>query len=388
MNSIKNYVEELIQLCGITGHSVPVVRHLLLVLIAIFLAWAAGALCRCILLPLIHKLTSTTRNSWDEVLLSDNVLQTACRIVPAIVIAQLLPMVFYQHPVARKVLERLTDIYIVIMSVRLFIALLNSLTQLELSHSASVRQYIKTFCGVVKIIAIFVAVIIVTSILFGKNPMSLIAGLGATSAILMLVFKDTIEGLVAGIRLTSNDMVKKGDWITVPSTTADGIVEEITLTTVKVRNFDNTTVTVPPLTLVNGSFQNWKSMQRGAGRRVKRLIYIDFRSVKVADEALKASLIAGHFFTPEELKGEQINTALFRIFIEKWLISRPDVNEKMTILVRQVEATQCGLPLEVQFFVRNDKNIHYEHTLADIIEHIYAYTSAFGLTLYQQYPEQ
>ena len=274
------------------------------------------------------------------------------------------------------------------MSVRLFIALLNSLTQLELSHSASVRQYIKTFCGVVKIIAIFVAVIIVTSILFGKNPMSLIAGLGATSAILMLVFKDTIEGLVAGIRLTSNDMVKKGDWITVPSTTADGIVEEITLTTVKVRNFDNTTVTVPPLTLVNGSFQNWKSMQRGAGRRVKRLIYIDFRSVKVADEVLKASLIAGHFFTPEELKGEQINTALFRIFIEKWLISRPDVNEKMTILVRQVEATQCGLPLEVQFFVRNDKNIHYEHTLADIIEHIYAYTSAFGLTLYQQYPEQ
>jgi len=388
MDTIKIYVEELIRLCGISGSAVPIVRHALLVLVAVLLAWMAGVLCRRIFVPLIHKLTSRTNNQWDEVLLNDNVLVTACRIIPAIVIWQLLPLVFYQYPAVREVLTRFTAIYIVVMSVRLFITFLTSVTQLELSRSSSVRQYINTFCGVIKILVIFLAVIIVIAILFDKNPMSLIAGLGATSAILMLVFKDTIEGLVAGIRLTSNDMVKKGDWITVPSTPADGIVEEISLTTVKVRNFDNTTVTVPPLTLVNGSFQNWRSMQRGAGRRVKRLLFVDFRSVKILTDEQKNALAVNGYFTTDELKGEVINVALFRTYIEKYLSSRKEVNEKMTLIVRQMEATQCGLPLEVLFFIKNDKQINYEHALADIIEHIYAYTNTFGLTIYQQYPEQ
>ena len=388
MDTIKIYVEELIRLCGISGSAVPIVRHALLVLVAVLLAWMAGVLCRRIFVPLIHKLTSHTNNQWDEVLLNDNVLVTACRIIPAIVIWQLLPLVFYQYPAVREVLTRFTAIYIVVMSVRLFITFLTSVTQLELSRSSSVRQYINTFCGVIKILVIFLAVIIVVAILFDKNPMSLIAGLGATSAILMLVFKDTIEGLVAGIRLTSNDMVKKGDWITVPSTPADGIVEEISLTTVKVRNFDNTTVTVPPLTLVNGSFQNWRSMQRGAGRQVKRLLFVDFRSVKILTDEQKNALAVNGYFTTNELKGEVINVALFRTYIEKYLSSRKEVNEKMTLIVRQIEATQCGLPLEVLFFIKNDKQINYEHALADIIEHIYAYTNAFGLTIYQQYPEQ
>jgi len=388
MDTIKIYVEELIRLCGISGSGVPIVRHALLVLVAVLLAWMAGVLCRRIFVPLIHKLTSRTNNQWDEVLLNDNVLVTACRMIPAIVIWQLLPLVFYQYPAVREVLTRFTAIYIVVMSVRLFITFLTYVTQLELSRSSSVRQYINTFCGVIKILVIFLAVIIVVAILFDKNPMSLIAGLGATSAILMLVFKDTIEGLVAGIRLTSNDMVKKGDWITVPSTPADGIVEEISLTTVKVRNFDNTTVTVPPLTLVNGSFQNWRSMQRGAGRRVKRLLFVDFRSVKILTDEQKNALAVNGYFTTDELKGEIINVALFRTYIEKYLSSRKEVNEKMTLIVRQMEATQCGLPLEVLFFIKNDKQINYEHALADIIEHIYAYTNTFGLTIYQQYPEQ
>ena len=388
MDTIKIYVEELIRLCGISGSAVPIARHALLVLVAVLLAWMAGVLCRRIFVPLIHKLTSHTNNQWDEVLLNDNVLVTACRIIPAIVIWQLLPLVFYQYPAVREVLTRFTAIYIVVMSVRLFITFLTSVTQLELSRSSSVRQYINTFCGVIKILVIFLAVIIVVAILFDKNPMSLIAGLGATSAILMLVFKDTIEGLVAGIRLTSNDMVNKGDWITVPSTPADGIVEEISLTTVKVRNFDNTTVTVPPLTLVNGSFQNWRSMQRGAGRRVKRLLFVDFRSVKILTDEQKNALAVNGYFTTDELKGEVINVALFRTYIEKYLSSRKEVNEKMTLIVRQIEATQCGLPLEVLFFIKNDKQINYEHALADIIEHIYAYTNTFGLTIYQQYPEQ
>ena len=378
METIKDYVEQIIRLTGVSGNAVPIVRHILLVLVTILLAWAAGALCRKILIPVVRRITSKTKGNWDDILFNDNVLITASRIVPAVVVSWLLPLVFFQYALVHTALEKLTAIYIVVMSVRLFIAFINSLTQLKLSSSPSVRQYIRTFCGVLKVIVIFIAVIVVVAILFNKNPLSLIAGLGATSAILMLVFKDTIEGLVAGIRLTSNDMVRKGDWITVPSTPADGVVEDISLTTVKVRNFDNTTVTVPPLALVSGSFQNWRSMQKGAGRRVKRLLYVDFRSVKLADDALKDSL----------LSGQHVNISLFRLFIEQYLTKRPEVNEEQTLMVKQVEATQCGLPIEFYFFIKNAPDIDYEHTLADIMEHIYAYTHAFGLTIYQQYPEQ
>lgn len=388
METIKDYVEQIIRLTGVSGNAVPIVRHILLVLVTILLAWAAGALCRKILIPVVHRITSKTKSNWDDILFNDNVLITASRIVPAIVVSWLLPLVFFQYALVHTALEKLTAIYIVVMSVRLFIAFINSLTQLKLSSSPSVRQYIRTFCGVLKVIVIFIAVIVVVAILFNKNPLSLIAGLGATSAILMLVFKDTIEGLVAGIRLTSNDMVRKGDWITVPSTPADGVVEDISLTTVKVRNFDNTTVTVPPLALVSGSFQNWRSMQKGAGRRVQRLLYVDFRSVKLVDDALKSSLLSNKLLTEEQMQGQHVNISLFRLFIEQYLTKRAEVNEGQTLMVKQVEATQCGLPIEFYFFIKNAPDIHYEHTLADIMEHIYAYTHVFGLTIYQQYPEQ
>lgn len=388
MESIKNYVEDFIRLTGIPGNAVPVVRHALLVLVALLLAWAAGVLCKKLIIPIVRRITNKTKSNWDDILFNDNVLITASKIVPAIVIAWLLPLVFFQYPTVHTILEKLTALYIVVMSVRLFIALINSLNQLKLSSSAAVRQYIRTFCGVLKVILILITAIVVVAILLNKNPMSLIAGLGATSAIMMLVFKDTIEGLVAGIRLTSNDMVRKGDWITVPSTLADGVVEDISLTTVKVRNFDNTTVTIPPLSLVSGSFQNWRSMQKGDGRRVKRLLYIDFRSVKLADDALKTSLLTQKLLSEEQMKGQEVNIALFRNFVEQYLINRPEVNEKQTLLVRQAEATQAGLPIEFVFFIKNSPDIHYEHTLADIMEHLYAYTHAFGLTIYQQYPEQ
>ena len=377
METIKDYVEQIIRLTGVSGNAVPIVRHVLLVLVTILLAWAAGALCRKILIPVVHRITSKTKSNWDDTLLNDNVLKTASRIVPAVVVSWLLPLVFFQYAWVHTALEKLTAI-----------AFINSLTQLKLSSSPAVRQYIRTFCGVLKVIVIFIAVIVVVAILFNKNPLSLIAGLGATSAILMLVFKDTIEGLVAGIRLTSNDMVRKGDWITVPSTPADGVVEDISLTTVKVRNFDNTTVTVPPLALVSGSFQNWRSMQKGAGRRVKRLLYVDFRSVKLADDALKDSLLSGKLLTEEQMQGQQVNISLFRLFIEQYLTKRTEVNEEQMLMVKQIEATQCGLPIEFYFFIKNSPDIHYEHTLADIMEHIYAYTHVFGLTIYQQYPEQ
>lgn len=388
LDSIKIVVEHFIELSGLSGGIVPVVRHVLLALLATLIAWLSGKICSTFIVSIVTKITSKTLSSWNNVFFNKRILNTVSNIIPAVVIWQLLPLVFYQYPFIENIVRRLTAVYIAVMASKIVLVLLKNLEELDTQSNSSMKQYAKSFLGVLRIVVLFITTIIIIAILFNKNPLSLIAGLGATSAILMLVFKDTIEGLVAGIKLNSNKMISKGDWIVVPSTPANGIVEEITLTTVKVKNFDNTTVTVSPTTLANGSFQNWRSMKDGPGRKVNRLIYFDFRSIKFVSDEQKQALKAAKICTDEQLTGNCINIALFRAYIEAYLLSKPEVCKETTVLVRQVEATQCGLPLEVVFFIKNSPEIHYEHTLADIMEWCYASTAHFGLTIYQQYPEQ
>ena len=439
MEEIRKFVEDLIQMAGVTGGAVPVVRHILLTITAILLAMLSDLLCRRLLVPIIMKVTDKTEVTWDDVLFNKKVLTSACHIVPAVVIWSLMPLVYLEYPIFKEILERATGIYIVVMSVRTALVFIGSFKGLESSEErrSSAQQYFHTFCGVLRILMLFVAGVVVVAILLGKNPLTLFAGLGATSAVLMLVFKDTILGLAAGVRLTSNDMLHKGDWITVKSVDANGIVEEMSLTTVKVRNFDNTIVTISPATLVNGSFQNWIGMQKSGGRRVQRKVYFDFRSIRLVDEELKARLLEKHFATENSFKPKEslqkmlakaevgnehqaemekdqnaglgnarqhehqvladlrnpaalapTNLQLYRKYMEKYLRERPEVNTEMTLMVRQLEATQCGLPMEFYFFVKDKVWVNYEHILADIMEHAYALANEFGLKIYEQYPEQ
>lgn len=384
MEQVRIIVEKLIQMCGITGVAVPVVRYVSLSLAAIFFSWLSYIVAKKLLIPIINRLTARTKATWDDVLLNRDVLLKVCAIVPAIVIYKLLPLVFYEAPFVQEMLNRLTSIYITVTSVQLGIAVINSFRNLETTHSSSKQQYLQSFCGVLKIVAIFIGVIVVVALVIGKSPMKLFAGLGATSAVLMLVFKDTIEGLVAGIRLTSNDMIRRGDWITVPSTTVDGEVMEMTLTTVKVQNFDNTIVTVSPKTLVDGSFQNWKGMQESGGRRVKRLVYFDFLSIKPASQELKDMCQEKGFLTTQEMKGDLTNLGLYRKYMENWLRKSPEVNTSLTCMVRQLEATNTGLPIEFYFFLSNKEWIVYEHNLAEIMEWAYTMASEFGLHIYER----
>ena len=439
MEEIRKFVEDLIQMAGVTGGAVPVVRHILLTITAILLAMLSDLLCRRLLVPIIMKVTDKTEVTWDDVLFNKKVLTSACHIVPAVVIWSLMPLVYLEYPIFKEILERATGIYIVVMSVRTALVFIGSFKGLESSEErrSSAQQYFHTFCGVLRILMLFVAGVVVVAILLGKNPLTLFAGLGATSAVLMLVFKDTILGLAAGVRLTSNDMLHKGDWITVKSVDANGIVEEMSLTTVKVRNFDNTIVTISPATLVNGSFQNWIGMQKSGGRRVQRKVYFDFRSIRLVDEELRARLLEKHFATEDSFKPKEslqkmlakaevgnehqtemekdqnaglgnarqhehqvladlrnpvalapTNLQLYRKYMEKYLRERPEVNSEMTLMVRQLEATQCGLPMEFYFFVKDKVWVNYEHILAEIMEHAYALSAEFGLKIYQQYPEQ
>lgn len=203
----------------------------------------------------------------------------------------------------------------------------------------------------------------------------------------MLVFKDTISGLVAGIRLTSNDMLHRGDWITVPKADINGIVEDITLTTVKVRNFDNTILTITPQTLVDDSFQNWIGMRQGDGRRVKRLVYFDFRCIRPVDDGMRRLLVDKYGFDEREMQPGVVNMTLFRRYVERYLASRDDVNTAMLFMVRQLEATNTGLPLEFYFFLKQKEWKPYEHHLAAIMEYVYSIIPDFGLRVYQRYSD-
>jgi miniconductance mechanosensitive channel len=369
MEHIRIFVEHIIGMIGVYGIAVPILRHIILIVVTILIAWLSDIICSKIFVPLLTRITSHTTAKWDDILFNEKFLHSACHIVPAIIVRALLPMIFYQHPIVREVLARLTAIYITIMGTRTVFVFISGFDELDDQPRRSrIQQYLRSFCGVLKILMGFVAVIIVVSIALDKSPMNLFAGLGATSAILMLVFKDTITDLVSGLRLTSNDMVHRGDWITVPGTQADGVVQDITLSTVKVRNFDNTIVTVSPSTLVSGTFQNWIGMQQSDGRRALRKFFIDFRSIKKEENGT--------------------NLGRYRQAIEEYLQNNKNINVKMMIMVRLLDATNYGLPLEVYFFLKEKDWKIYEMQLSAIMEHIYAMAEDFEINIYQQFPNQ
>lgn len=352
MPEINVLVENLVRNIGLTGQALFITTHIVLTLLVILAAWISYLVCHRLIMPMMVKIAAKTEVEWDDILLNPNTLKAGCKIVPAVVVWALLPKVYYHFLTVEEILTRITAIYITFASMHFCIEFINSFKGFEGEKRTALQQYFHTFCGVIKIAIIFIAVIIMTAIAIDRSPTTLLAGLGATSAVLMLVFKDTITGLVAGIRLTSNDMLHKGDWITVDKAGINGIVEDITLTTVKVRNFDNTIVTITPQTLVDDSFQNWLSMWNGGGRRVKRVIYFDFRSICLVDTQLKEQLVNKKYMKKEEMNGDVVNLTLFRRYVERWLKDRDDVNEEMLFMVRQLEATNTGLPVEIYCFVK------------------------------------
>lgn len=375
MEEINAFVEELFSSWGVSPDVVSVAGHATLVVMTVLLAVLAGWVCSQVVVPMIVKVTKKTEARWDDTLFNRKVLLSACSIVPAFVVWQLLPLTFYDYPTVHMLLSRLTAIYITVMTVRTILVFVNQLKLLESDEvmtekkRSSRRQYVYALCGVLKIVVIFIAVIVVISIVVNKDPSTLLAGLGAASAILMLAFQDTIKGLVAGIRLASNEMVHVGDWITVPSAGANGRVEEITLTTVKIRNFDNTIITVTPQALVDGSFQNWKGMEQREGRKQTRKVWFDFRSIRLDDDGVA-------------------NITKYRRHIEQWMGQNPKVIGEKNPLVRQAEATQGGCCLEFIFWLKAQAAIDYEHDTADIMEYVFAAANDYGLRIYQQFPQQ
>lgn len=386
MDQITKYIEELLAYTTLSGGWLSFVTMFALCAVTALVAWLVYMLCIKIVTPLLVRITKHTDMIWDDYLLNPQVLHSACHVVPAIVVWQMLPPLFIANPVIQTLASKATAIYITITVMRLAITFIGSfkLFDSEKDHRTAAQQYFHSFCGVLKIVVLFLGIIVIVAIVIDRSPLRLLAGLGATSAVLMLVFKDSITGLVAGIRLTSNNMVSKGDWITVDKLGANGVVEDITLSTVKVRNFDNTIVTLPPQKLIEDSFQNWQGMQQSGGRRVTRMIYIDFHSIGIADDNLKQRLVEHKLINKADMHINVVNLTLFRNYIEWWIYNNKEVNTDLTFMVRQLQPTNTGLPIEVYFFLKNKEWKTYEHNLAEIMERIYAFAPEFGLKIYQR----
>lgn len=386
MDQITKYIEELLAYTTLSGGWLSFVTMFALCAVTALVAWLVYMLCIKIVTPLLVRITKHTDMIWDDYLLNPQVLHSACHVVPAIVVWQMLPPLFIANHVIQTLASKATAIYITITVMRLAITFIGSfkLFDSEKDHRTAAQQYFHSFCGVLKIVVLFLGIIVIVAIVIDRSPLTLLAGLGATSAVLMLVFKDSITGLVAGIRLTSNNMVSKGDWITVDKLGANGVVEDITLSTVKVRNFDNTIVTLPPQKLIEDSFQNWLGMQQSGGRRVTRMIYIDFHSIGIADDNLKLRLVERKLINKADMHSNVVNLTLFRNYIEWWIYNNKEVNTDLTFMVRQLQPTNTGLPIEVYFFLKNKEWKTYEHNLAEIMERIYAFAPEFGLKIYQR----
>ena len=340
--------------------------------------------CRKTIIPLIRKLTTKTQSTWDDYLLSDKVLDNVCHLIPPVVLYALIPLAFSAESNLLALLLKACHIYIVVIAMKLVCAVITSLYTISSEHEKLKNHSLKGFYQMLKLLVVCVGSIVIIGELIGKNPITILAGLGAGAAVLMLVFQDTIKGLVAGIQLVANDMVRVDDWITMPKYGADGDVMEVSLTTVKVRNWDKTITTVPPYALVNDSFQNWRGMFDIGGRRVKRSIDIDMNTVRFCTEEELAYFKQQPWMEGfEETGKEEVNLYIFRHYVMYYLTHHPKVNQEMIMTVRQLQPTAHGLPIELYFFSANTAWLRYEHLQAEVFDHVLAMLHQFDLKVFQ-----
>ena len=350
----------------------------------VVLAYLADFLCCKILIPLIRRVADRTAFKWDNYITDSRVLHNIFHLIPPVTFMVALPILFPEGGKWTVLLTKALSIYIIMVACSLGCAFVNSLYAISSESDVLKDKPMKGVYQMVKVVLICVGAILVIGVLIEKDFTSLLAGLGASAAVLMLVFKDTILGVVAGIQLSAHDMLRPGDWIMMDKNGINGEVEEVTLNTVKVRNWDNTITTVPPYILVSDSFKNWRGMRESAGRRVARAFRIDVNTIR--------------FCTPEELSrfsgmewasgfgtGEKIvNLHLFRAAAEWYLRSRPDINSDLMLLVRQLEPTSEGLPLQLYFFTYTKIWAEHENIASDVFEHIIAMLPDFGLRIFQR----
>ncbi|MFA6872714.1 MAG: mechanosensitive ion channel domain-containing protein [Bacteroidaceae bacterium] len=351
--------------------------------------------------PFAKRLVEKSATKWDDILLNEKVIRALCNLIPPLLLIQVAPHLSSTEEALPHIIVIAYKTYMTLAVFFVAIALIDALHDVWNEFERLQDKPIKGYIQLLKIIAYIITGIILISIFIGKSPIALLAGLGASAAILSLVFKDTLMGLIAGIQLSANDMLRKGDWITIPKHNINGVVEEITLITVKVRNFDETMLTVPPSVLISESFQNWRTMKEAGARRITRALLIDIQSVQFIPQDKLKELPAYPTLCkmlkpkemPETTKFEQleqyvekdllVNLTLFRLFLKRYLEQHQMVSQKMFSTVRELAHTSNGIPLELYFFTSDTDWGNYENIQADILDYVTALAPLFGLRLYQ-----
>ena len=371
-------------------HAAELIGNAMAITAIIFAGIGINWICQIIFKWLSRHNIRLIRSKWHPYLIKRKIGHNILMIIPGLVMYAL-PYLFYADDEGIiRVLHRADIIFMLIVMIRvangILLAFLDFYSTTEKNRSHPLQGLVQG----IQVVLYFIGGIMIVAILIDKSPAVLLTGLGASAAVLMLVFKDSILGFVAGVQLSQNDMIRLGDWIQMTDGSANGTVEEITLNTVKVRNWDNTISMIPPYTLVTTTFKNWRGMQESGGRRTDKKIYIDLTSLEICSDDMvkdlcKAVPVMTKILSDSPVTTDSItNVQLYRMYIEHYLRHHTDVNADLDIIVTQKESTAYGLPIEIYFFIKDKRWAYFERKQSDIFDHLMSIVHEFGLKIYQR----
>ncbi len=389
-------VREFLASLGMSAPAVSWVSTVILVLAVILLAWLSKIFTRLILERFFTVLVKRSRSVYDDKFLETRMFRRLAMIVPGVIVYYLSSWLLRENPGWLIFIHKTAAVYIVVYSTLTLASFIEGWHRVYLMQPISSGRSIKPYVQVAKVLLGFTGILIIISIIFRISLNSVITGLGVATAVLAVVFKDTLLGLVASVQLASNNMVKLGDWITIPGRNIDGTVIDMTLYTVKVENFDKTINTVPTYALISESFQNWKGMEDSGVRRIKREIRIDARSVTfltpdlldvVARRPLMDKWLRDNNQEIEAVRKGEVtsltNLGVFRAYIVAYLLNHRDIDPKMPVMVRDMPPAGSGIPVEVYCFSRINSWVPFEGVQSLVMEYVYAVAGQFGLKLFQ-----
>ncbi len=391
----QNIVNNILTKFGWESEIIGSLNRWVVLLFIVLFALLVDLMIRTILLRLLRQIVSRTKVTWDDHIFDKNVMRRLCNFITPTIIYILLPIAFSTADSSSDgihiMVERIVEIYMVVAFVRFVNILLKVCFDVAEQQPAWQGKPIKGLMQTGQVIVIGIGAILIISILIDKSPTLLLTGLGASAAVLMLIFKDSILGLVAGVQLSANNMLKVGDWICLPKHGVDGEVEEVSLTTIKVRAWDKTLQTLPPYVLISEPFSNWQAMRLSGGRRIKRSLNIDMTSVQFADKAFIEKVQSNEMgrklieqISTQSAENQMLtNVDLFMRAINNYLLHHPRVNPNMIVMVRQLQPSQWGLPIEVYCFSADVNWIPYENLQTEIISYVVAIAPIFNLRIYQ-----
>jgi miniconductance mechanosensitive channel len=377
----------------------------ILATLAIVLSIIANFVAKRFILRGLAHIVARTGTKWDDIFLERNVFGKLSHLAPAVVLYVMMPLALEGYAQLTAFTTSVVIIYMIIIGILVIDSFLNAVLDIYRTREVSKEIPIKSFIQILKVAIYFIAIILIISVILKKTPLYLFSGLGALTAILLLIFKDALLGFVAGIQLAANKMVANGDWIEMPKYGADGDVLEVALTTVKVQNWDKTVTTIPTYALISESFKNWRGMQLSGGRRIKRSVYIDINTIKfcteemierfskiryIADYMEKKKKELAEYNAAHQLddlapanKRQLTNVGTFRAYVTFYLKNHPMINQEMTFLIRQLAPTENGLPIELYVFCKDKVWANYEAIQSDIFDHILAIVPEFDLKVFQ-----